>query len=175
MGNVQNKLKKLNNNCIAYDNPYGFNLCNQPYALCTSAKCIASDNPNIVTCNCPIEIGCSMGTVDCSTLEPFTSNSVDYIYSTFNPSQYFEKNMNSYKYPNNINYASCLNQICTIDPSDPTNAICQCPLVNDNAPWLALGTNYNTDPNIYLSGTEYNTYKSARKFFKPFGIRLPIP
>ena len=67
------------------------------------------------------------------------------------------------------------NKTSDIDPSDSTNAICQCPLVNDNAPWLALDTNYNTDPNIYLSGTEYNTYKSARKFFKPFGIRLPIP
>jgi hypothetical protein len=176
MGNTQiKKLNKLNNAsaCIAYDNEYGYNLCNQPYALCTSAQCTASSqDPNIVICNCPIENGCSMGMEDCSALQPFSANGVDYIYSTYNPSQFFEKNMNLYKYSNNSQFAMCLDQICAIDPLDPNNAFCQCPLSTNN-PWMALGSEYNTDPNIYLSAAPYDTYQSARQFFIPFGIKIP--
>jgi hypothetical protein len=181
MGNTQiKKLNKLNNTsaCIAYDNEYGYNLCNQPYALCTSAQCTASlQDPNIVICNCPIENGCSMGKTNCSALQPFSANGIDYIYSTYNPSQFFERDMNLYQYPNKYNnstqFADCLDQVCIIDPSDPTSAFCQCPLISDNDKWVALGNAYNIDPDIYLSGAPYNIYQSSRNFFIPFGVKIP--
>jgi hypothetical protein len=177
MGNIQTKknLKKLNNpqNCVAYDNQYGYNLCDQPYALCTSAKCIKSpQDPNTAICSCSVENGCSMGLEDCSALQPFSSNGVDYIYSTYNPSQFFEKNMNLYEYSDNSQFANCLDQICTIDPLDSNNAICQCQL-STNSSWVALDSKYNTNPNIYLSGAPYDTYQDARNFFIPFGIKIP--
>lgn len=179
MGNIQKKLNKLNNpaHCIS-DNKSEYNLCNQPYALCTSAQCTASpNNPNIVICNCPIENGCSMGKANCSALQPFSANGIDYIYSTYNPSQFFEKDINVYQYPNKYNtstqFANCLDQVCIIDPSDPTSAFCQCPLTDSNGPWIGVGNGYNVDPNIYLSGAPYDIYLTGRKTFIPFGIKIP--
>lgn len=165
MGNTSiNNHKK----CHPCANQYGYNLCNQPYALCTSAKCKSVPNvPNMTICECPIKNGCSLGTQDCSSLQPFNYNNVDFIYSTFNPSQITEEGMNIYTYPNKYNtsteFSNCLNQICVIDPKNNNTAFCLCPLSKNNN-WLSFGYNYNTNPNIYLSGSTIENYKNSANF-----------
>ena len=82
--------KNLTYNCKTCPNTYGFNMCNQPYALCSSAKCTlvsgtSGSTDAIYKCYCDVELGCSTGTQPCSSLKPFTLNGKIYIYSTYNP------------------------------------------------------------------------------------------
>ena len=63
--------------------------CQQPYALCSMAKCIPSTTePNKLLCFCRTFDGVSLSQGEmesCSQLQPFRRDGVDYIYSTFSP------------------------------------------------------------------------------------------
>lgn len=165
------KLKKIDEtkNCVPCPNTDGFNLCKQPYALCTSAKCIRLKSSNMVICYCDVLSGCSFGTQTCDSLKPFKIGNLDFLYSTYNPIQSSSNCNHIVTYPNELNdsttFANCLNQICIIDRTNKQKAFCFCPLqVSD--PWVTVGNEVVIDPNIYLSGASLDSFQSSVKYFE---------
>jgi hypothetical protein len=60
-------------------------LCQQQFALCTSAPCIPEPgNPKVAICSCDVEDGPSLASVACDTLKPSTdANGIRTVYSQF--------------------------------------------------------------------------------------------
>ena len=174
------QLKELDTpkNCVPCSNKNDLNLCYQTYALCTSAECIkVPNNPDLSICYCPIKQGCSLGTQSCASLKPFKKGNLEFVYSTFNPLQITSNCVEQQSYPNsqnsNTSFANCLNQICIVNPLDPSTAFCFCPLTYSN-PYLTLGTTINTNPNIYLSGATTEGLDNSAAFLQECkGISRP--
>lgn len=122
----------------------GNQLCNQTYALCTSALCIPlPGDPSKATCLCDVEEGRSMATVPCDTLKSSTdAHGITTVYSTFSFKQ-FQEGKKAMKCPDGTPWTWCLNKRCTIDPSDSKKAICVCDVVRSGE-WMTLGGNCNT-------------------------------
>ena len=108
--------------------------CQQPYALCSMAKCIPSTTePNKLLCFCRTFDGVSLSQGEmesCSQLQPFRSNGVDYIYSTFSPKM-LEYGFTPRQFPAHVagtntplSWANCMNQRCTRLPNN--KALCSC-------------------------------------------------
>lgn len=157
-------------NCFPCPNTSGFNLCKQPYALCTSAKCIASPaNPDMVICYCDVLRGCSLGTQACDTLKPFRFKGFNIVFSTFSPIQLAKDCNKAIEYPNELNptteFANCLNQICIVDPANKKKAICFCP-TSFSDPWYTIGNKVNTNPNIVLSGATESAFNETGVFYQ---------
>ena len=111
--------------CKTCPNPNGFILCNQPYALCSKANCDFDKKTNTYTCYCENFNGCSMGTIECSKLKPYTDkDGKQIIFSTFSP----EFGIKGYTLNagNAKKWANCLNQKCIVDPKNPKKSICKC-------------------------------------------------
>ena len=140
-----------------------YKMCNQPYALCTSAKCVPNPkNYNQTICNCDIEHGNSIGTKSCDQLKGYREKNVNYIFSTFSPlqSEHGRKVLNCGKeYP----WSTCLNQKCEIDPQDKTKAICACDLVQSDKDWITFGK--KPCANNYYSGAYMEDYKKTMDFW----------
>lgn len=177
-----NQLKELDTpeNCIPCKNKNKINLCYQNYALCTSAQCIKlPNNPELSICYCPVKKGCSLGTQSCPTLKPFKKGNLEFVYSTFSPLQITSNCVEQQSYPNkennNTTFSNCLNQICIINPLDPSTAFCFCPLTQSN-PYLTLGktNNINNNPNIFLSGATNEGLQNSATFLQECkGISRP--
>ncbi|MFG1439205.1 hypothetical protein V5F38_08350 [Xanthobacter sp. V0B-10] len=118
----------------------GMIVCNQPYALCTSAPCVPMPgDPAKAVCNCTVENGPSLGTQACPTLAPSTdARGVRTIYSTFSFKQ-FEAGKKVLTCPGGTPWTLCLNKVCTVDPADPGKAVCTCDVKTDTAAWVTLG------------------------------------
>jgi len=165
------KSSSFDSNCNTCPNPDGFNLCNQPYALCTSAKCdLVSGTPGdpnaIYKCYCDIERGCSMGTQACNTLAPFTSNGTQYIFSTYNPKQ-LNQGYSLVTCPASGTLINCLNKICTVDPKDPRKALCYCsPESSGGSPWIAVNKTGEPCSCNNLSGATSGAFSSTVKFWQ---------
>ena len=108
--------------------------CQQPYALCSMAKCIPSTTePNKLLCFCRTFDGVSLSQGEmesCSQLQPFRSDGVDYIYSTFSPKM-LEYGFTPRQFPAHVagtstplSWANCMNQRCTRLPNN--KALCNC-------------------------------------------------
>ncbi len=65
-------------------------ICNQQYALCTSAHCVPQPgDPTKAICSCDVEEGSSLATADCDSLKPSTDeNGIRTVYSTYSFKQY---------------------------------------------------------------------------------------
>lgn len=101
--------------------------CRQTYALCTAAQCIPDPrNPKYAVCACSKQDGDSMGYTSCALRKPYTDQSqVLHIISTFslvNPAHYKGMECQSGIWTN------CLDQPCTVNPLNPKQAICSCPI-----------------------------------------------
>jgi len=177
---LTNELKNLDKteNCTSCSNTSGFNLCKQPYALCTSAKCIRlKSNNNMVVCYCDVLEGCSFGTQSCESLKPYKKGNLNFLYSTYNPIQSASNCNKVVEYPNESNdsttFANCLNQICIVDPSNKQKSFCFCPLqVADQ--WVTVGNTVVTNPNLYLSGASVDSFQASVQFFESCkGITIP--
>ena len=171
-----NSCNNINNknytNCKPCKNNFGFNLCNQPYALCTSAKCElikGTENDSIpkYKCYCDVEIGCSMGTKSCNDLKPYKKDGKYFIYSTFNPKQLKE----NYKltYCNNGNLINCLNKICYIDPYNHKKSYCFCnlqPFTGLNNNWVTMSKKNKKCSCNNLSGAITSSFNDTVIFWK---------
>ncbi|MGE4373144.1 MAG: hypothetical protein AB7E29_09660 [Xanthobacter sp.] len=124
----------------AKSGPEGMIVCNQKYALCTSAPCIPTPgDPTQAICSCQVEEGLSLGTQACETLAPSTdANGIRTVYSTFSFVQ-FAAGKKTMTCPGGTPWTLCLNKVCTVDPSDPTKAICACEVKNTSADFVTLG------------------------------------
>jgi thiol-disulfide isomerase/thioredoxin len=97
-------------------------LCNQTFALCTTAPCVPSPtDPSISVCNCVVVNGYSIGFKTC-TDRAQSGNKVRSAFSTVN----VNSNFGVLSCPSGVPWANCLDVECEIDPSNPAVAKCQC-------------------------------------------------
>lgn len=148
-------------------------LCKQPYALCTSARCVPQPgNPKQAICFCEVEDGESMATVSCRKLKPSVDeNGIGTVYSTFSLKQFVE-GKKVMKCPQGTPWTWCLNKRCTIDPSNPKKAVCVCDVVRSGE-WITLGGNCDTSTceTGYLSGATLKDFEESNAFMiKALGL-----
>lgn len=137
-------------------------ICNQKYALCTSASCLPDPTDKTKTiCSCDIQEGKNMSTIPCDKLRPHG----DKLYSTFSLNQFIagKKGMTC---PKTDSWSSCLNKPCVVDASDKTKAICHCDLMKTNNEWETAGGNCDktTCSTSLWSGATSSDAKQARDF-----------
>jgi hypothetical protein len=147
-------------------------LCNQKYALCTSAACVPhpSDH-NLSICSCDVQSGPSMSSVPCEQLVPqIDKNGIETVYSTFSLEQFSDKK--SLICNGNYPYSWCLNKICTVDPMNPEKALCICDVKRENSSsWTTLGgeCDSSTCQNAYWSGASLSDLQNGHDFLQKGG------
>jgi peroxiredoxin len=100
-------------------------LCNQPYALCTTAECEPSkSDPNIAVCRCVVQNGYSIGFKSCTQ----RAQVGDKLISTFS-TQNVTSSFSVMTCPSGAPWANCLDMTCQVDSTNPALALCQCQLV----------------------------------------------
>jgi hypothetical protein len=119
-------------------------LCQQQFALCTSAPCIPEPgNPKVAICSCDVEDGPSLAGVACDTVKPSTdANGIRTVYSQFALKQW-QQGKKTLKCPSGTPWTWCLNKPCTVDPANPKKAICACDVVRTGE-WITAGGNCKT-------------------------------
>lgn len=97
-------------------------LCNQTFALCTTAPCVPSPtDPGISVCDCVVVNGYSVGFRNCNDRAQ-SGNKVRSAFSTVN----VNANFGVLTCPSGVPWANCLDVECEIDPNNPAVAKCQC-------------------------------------------------
>ncbi|CAN5745702.1 hypothetical protein BH09ACT8_BH09ACT8_37360 [soil metagenome] len=100
-------------------------LCNQTFALCTTAPCEPSPtDPGVAVCHCVMENGYSIGYKAC-TERAQVGTAVASSFSTVN----VNANFAVLSCPSGVPWANCLDMPCEIDPVNPALATCQCQVV----------------------------------------------
>ena len=119
-------------------------LCQQQFALCTSAPCVPEPgDPKVAICSCDVEDGPSLAGVACDTVKPSTdANGIRTVYSQFALKQW-QQGKKTLKCPSGTPWTWCLNKPCTVDPANPKKAICACDVVRTGE-WITAGGNCNT-------------------------------
>ncbi len=145
--------------------PLSAQVCNQPYALCTSAPCIPDpDDPeNQAICRCTVQTGDSLSDAFCAdraektvslfyartptktdvpeTEKSFVELTTTLLTSTFSCHEIGTDGFEGMLIcPPGDPWTDCLGAPCTVDPGDPTQsqAICRCPIVRGE-PFLTFG------------------------------------
>ncbi|MGA8164334.1 MAG: hypothetical protein WB791_04825 [Waddliaceae bacterium] len=150
-----------------------FNICDQEYALCTSAKCIPDpNNSGNVICVCEVRQGKSLGLTPCNQRAPYTDeDNVRHVISTFSLEDFPSKRVMTC--PSGKPWANCLDQKCIVDPRDPSKAICVCQTVRTGE-FQTLGGNcdLSTCDTGYWSGAAVESNaKNIQALMKKLGIR----
>jgi peroxiredoxin/uncharacterized membrane protein YphA (DoxX/SURF4 family) len=97
-------------------------LCDQRYALCTSATCHPSrTNPKISVCRCKVSSGYSVGFKSCRQRAPWGRQ----LHSNFSLQSVTSRTRVMTCTGPGL-WAQCLDVICEVDPTDPRHALCQC-------------------------------------------------
>jgi hypothetical protein len=97
-------------------------LCNQTFALCTTAPCVPSTtDPNISVCDCVVVNGYSIGFKSCTDRAQLGTK----VWSTFSTVN-VNPNFSVLSRPSGVPWANCLDMECEIDPTNPARAKCQC-------------------------------------------------
>ncbi|MFC3573593.1 MauE/DoxX family redox-associated membrane protein [Streptomyces yaanensis] len=114
-------------------------LCDQRYAVCTSAACEPSPkDPGIVICRCAVQNGYSFGFTSCAERAP----THDRLVSTFSMQNttIFTRAMTC---PTRARWANCLDVVCRIDPHNRRRALCRCKSV-ESENFLTFGGGCDT-------------------------------
>lgn len=149
-------------------------LCNQQYALCTSARCVPDPHDaNKSTCFCDVEEGPTMSTVPCDKIMPSTDAfGIRTIYSTFSFQQ-LKQGKRGMRCPSDTPWSWCLNKKCTVDPTNSKRAICTCDVLRSVGEWTTFGGNCDTRTCAtgYWSGASLDDDASATSFLtKALGL-----
>jgi peroxiredoxin len=100
-------------------------LCNQPYALCTTAPCeVSRTDPNIAVCHCVVQNGYSIGSKTCAQRAQVGETLIS-TFSTENVTSSFH----IMSCPSGAAWANCLDMTCQVDATNPAMATCQCRLM----------------------------------------------
>ena len=97
-------------------------LCDQRYALCTSAACEPSKtNPKVSVCRCTVMTGYSVGFKTCEQRAPagrrlHSNFSLQAVTSSTRVMTCSELGL----------WVQCLDAVCEADPANPGHALCQC-------------------------------------------------
>ncbi|HAT1659464.1 TPA: hypothetical protein RG395_002320 [Legionella pneumophila] len=119
-------------------------ICDQEYALCTSARCIPTPgNPTNAVCDCVVEKGKSAGYKTCKERKPVRDRyKVTSLVSTFSFEQFaFKKPMNC---PEGLPWTNCVDMPCTVDPQNSERALCVCKIERSQA-FFTFGGDCNTN------------------------------
>jgi hypothetical protein len=105
----------------------------QEYALCTSAPCIPDPrHSDYAICSCAVENGDSVGNKNCKQRIPKQDQfNVKQVISTFSFEQF--KTKKSMTCAKGTPWTDCVDAPCTVNPMDPTKAICSCKINYDQA------------------------------------------
>lgn len=110
-------------------------VCDQIYALCTSAPCVPlPEDSKRASCECRVRTGENYGTERCEErlpkLQEYSGTTVTILASTFSFDEFLTKpSMVCATGP----WTNCLDKKCTVDPSDPRKARCVCDIVEKGA------------------------------------------
>jgi len=97
-------------------------LCDQRYALCTSAACEPSaTSPGTSVCTCKVTDGYSVGFKSCQQRAPAGRR----LHSNFSL-QSVTSSTRVMTCTERGRWVQCLDVICEVDPADPGRALCQC-------------------------------------------------
>lgn len=149
-------------------------VCDQTYALCTSASCIPDpNNPSQAVCYCKVHQGKSYGHAGCSKRKPhMDEHGTHFVISTYSFDDAATKEMMTC--PKGKPWTDCLDKPCTVDPANPTNAICMCD-VHFNEESITWGGNCDksTCDTGYWSGASLKGNKQAMAYFAKVLGRTP--
>lgn len=128
-------------------------ICEQEYALCTSARCIpVPGSSNNAICDCVVENGKSAGYTTCEKRKPSQDKyKVTSLTSTFSFAQFATKKpMNC---PKGLPWTNCVDMLCSVDPQNPKRALCTCKIESTQAFFtFGGGCNTNTCATGFWSG-----------------------
>ena len=119
-------------------------ICEQKYALCTSAPCIPDPrHPGFALCTCDVKEGTSAGYTTCKYRQPKeAADKTTQIISTFSFAQFdTKKALNCTK---GMPWTDCVDSPCTINPMNHDQAICSCPVKHTQA-FFTFGGDCKTD------------------------------
>jgi len=141
-------------------------LCQQQFALCTSAPCIPEPgDPKVAICSCDVEDGPSLASVACDTVKPSTdANGIRTVYSQFALKQW-QQGKKTLKCPSGTPWTWCLDKPCTVDPANPKKAICACDVVRTGE-WITAGGSCNTATcnSAYWSAAPLDAFSDGTDF-----------
>ncbi|HEX4045526.1 MAG TPA: hypothetical protein VHZ76_07670 [Gammaproteobacteria bacterium] len=124
-------------------------VCDQAYALCTSAACIPDPKqPGHAICDCVVNKGKSAGFTSCEQRKPFVDTyKAMHVVSTFSFEQLTTKK--SLTCSKGMPWNNCVDMPCTVDPQNTNRAICNCKIDNTQAFFTFGG---NCDSNTCATG-----------------------
>ncbi|HAU1152666.1 TPA: hypothetical protein JBI12_12105 [Legionella pneumophila] len=131
-------------------------ICDQEYALCTSARCIPTPGNSVnAICDCVVEKGKSAGYRTCKERKPVRDRyQVTSLISTFSFEQFTTKRpMNCSE---GLPWTNCVDMPCTVDPQNSKRALCICTIERTQAFFTFGGDcNTNTCATGFWSGATY--------------------
>lgn len=139
-------------------------ICNQDYALCTSAACVPDPrHANYALCSCVIEKGNSAGYTSCAKRMPKQGQfKTKYLVSTFSFEQFNSKK--SMVCSKGMPWTNCVDAPCTVNPLEPNKALCSC-AINYSQSFVTFGGECNvaTCVNGFWSGATISTSHALRQ------------
>ncbi|STY28271.1 Uncharacterised protein [Legionella wadsworthii] len=119
-------------------------ICDQDYALCTSARCIpVPGSSTYAICDCSVEKGKSAGYKSCTERKPVEDKyKVRSLISTFSFKQFATKR--SMNCPHGLPWTNCVDMLCTVDPQNSKRALCKCTIERAQA-FFTFGGDCNTN------------------------------
>jgi hypothetical protein len=130
---------------VGIPGPTGGTICENQYALCTSATCTPDPTaPNErAVCDCVVEDGANFGvSTSCAGREPVAVSGTTKLISTYSFAQASAKEVMTCD--SNEIWTDCLDMPCVVDPRDPNKAICTCNIVTGGT-FVTYGGRCNTD------------------------------
>ncbi|WP_237699782.1 hypothetical protein [Coxiella burnetii] len=118
-------------------------VCNQTYAICTSASCVPIPGNTVkALCDCKVENGASLGNTSCAYRKPkLIAYGLKQIISTYS---FTETKINRVMTCSaGTPWANCLNAKCIVDRNAPSKAVCTCQIVASGS-YVTYGGNCNT-------------------------------
>lgn len=137
-------------------------LCAQTYAHCLTSSCKPIKS-HFVLCQCEVLQGMSISLTPCDKRKIWTdANHIKHLLSAYSFAKITHNKTMSCAEGNP--WADCIDKPCTINPSDPSHALCTCELHTDVA-FITLGGNCHTQTckTGYWSGLNIKMDKLLRK------------
>ncbi|CDZ79232.1 hypothetical protein BN59_03550 [Legionella massiliensis] len=147
--------------------------CKSKYALCTTAACKpVPGKKDLVSCNCSVHDGYSVGASRCKGAKQTKEGEV--VYSRYYPIKQYVRCSNSRP------WAWCLDKPCIVDKKDPTKASCACTIAKNMGDYVIVAKQYS--PKVCTTGIissatvqqsqQITDFLKTQKTLQPFPIKV---